>query len=98
MLPVIDALTSSTWPFVQCDERNDQLGRVAERRVEKTAPCRPRPPRELFGAKADEAGERYQRDGSRDENPGRAWRGKSEHPGHGRGRQQQVESVVDERA
>ena len=84
--------------FVQSDERDDQLGRVAERRVEKAAPSRPRPSRELFGAKADEAGERYQRDGGRDENPGRAGRRKGEHPGHGRDRQQQVEPVVDERA
>ena len=34
MLPVIDALTISTWPALQRDERDDQLRGVAERGVQ----------------------------------------------------------------
>ena len=71
MLPVIEALTSSTCPLAQRDDRDDQLGGVAERRVEETAQRRARPARQLLGAEADQAGERNQRRGGREEDPRR---------------------------
>ena len=46
MLPVIEALTSATWPLPERDDGDDQLGRVAERRVQEPADRRSRAVRE----------------------------------------------------
>src|SRR5206468_839394 len=80
------------------DQRDDQLGGVAECGVQKAAPGGTGTPCQLFGAEADQAGERYQRQSGRDEHPGRRGRQHPERPRYGRGGQQEVEAVVEERA
>ena len=54
-------------PFVDRDQGDDQLGRVAERGVEEAADARPRVLRRVLGCLADQPGERDQRSGGEGE-------------------------------
>ena len=82
--------------LMERDDGDDQLRRVAERRVEKAAQHRTGPARELLGAQADHAGQRHERDGRRQEDPRRAGRDDDQHPAHRRGDGQEVETVIKE--
>ena len=55
--PVSDALTTVDEPGLQGEERDDQLGDVAERRVEDAADLRPGERAEPLGGEADDPGE-----------------------------------------
>ena len=46
---MIDAFTTSCRPFVEREQRDDQLRRVAERHVQQAADARPGAVRELLG-------------------------------------------------
>jgi hypothetical protein len=80
-------------PFVQRDDRDDQLRGVAEGGVQEPTKGRPRLARQLLGADADDAGERHQRQRGQHEHPGRAATGPRQHPRGRCGDQQQVEAV-----
>ena len=66
-LPVRDPRTTSVRPFVHGDQRDDQLGRVAEGRVQEAADPRARVLRRMLGRLADEPRERDQRHGRENE-------------------------------
>ena len=59
--------TTVTSPLLQREEGDEQLGQVAERRLDDAGPARAEPRAELLGPAADEPGERGQRDRSDDE-------------------------------
>src|SRR5437870_9481283 len=80
------------------DDRDDQLGGVAERRVQKTAERRTRSRGELFGAEADDAGQRHERDRRRDEHPRRLRQHGIDDPTDRRGNREEVQPIVEERA
>ena len=62
--PVSDALTTSIRPACESEERDDQLGDVAERRVEDAADLRPGDRAEPLGRQADDPGEAEDRRGA----------------------------------
>ena len=61
-LPVSDPRTTSGQAFVDRDQGDDQLGRVAERRIEEPADARPRVVGSVLGGLADQPCERNERD------------------------------------
>ena len=71
MLPAMDALTSSTWPWRSATMRDDQLGGVAERGIQEPAEAGPERSRQFLGAETDDARQRNQRHGRGEKDP---WR------------------------
>ena len=71
MLPVIDALTSSTCPLRSATMAMISSAALPNVALRKPPQAGPGAPRELLGAEADEAGERDQRCGRGDEHPRR---------------------------
>jgi hypothetical protein len=84
-------------PVVERDDRDDQLGGVAERRVEKSPERRTGPACELLGAEADQARQRHERDRGGDEDPRRAGCERGQRPRAGRGGDQHVQLVAGQR-
>ena len=67
MLPVKDALTTSSSPLEEGEQGQDQLGGVAEGRVQEPADAGTEPVGQLFGRLAHQAGQRDDRHARRDE-------------------------------
>ena len=97
MLPVIDALTSSTWPWPSATTAmisSAALPKVAFRKPPSAGPERVG---EFLGAEADHAGERDQRHRGSEEDPRRVRRDRGQHPRQRREHDEQVQPVGGER-
>ena len=80
MLPVIDALTSSTCPCRSATTAMISSAALPNVALRKPPSAGPGAARELLGAEPDEAGERDQRDRGGDEHPRRVGRDDGQHP------------------
>lgn len=80
-------------PLVERDDRDDELGRVAEGGIEEAAECRTRPIGEFLGAEPDDSGQRDERDRRGKEDPRRAGQRHAEHPGDRREGDEEIEAI-----
>ena len=91
MLPVIDAFTTSVMVRAKRRDGDDELGGVAEGRVEKTSQRGPGAAREMLGGGADQPGSGDERYGGGDEHPDRHARVPPEPETDRGGKKEQVE-------